>query len=271
MNSDLIDNVEANRKPLVLVIIFCSVLFYSSNVNHIYKSIVDTLSGMESVLLATVGLSIFSFIIKPKNMIFWIAAGLVMGGICMHYEDSYSSLPRAFLDSVIFISVYFYASRYFNPDLDQDMMRPGMSSFPFGKRIAHLAPLLPTLLWPINRAWYHFWGPYGALLTHRGVSHWPIIGTYTRVFYIGSMLFLIDYLLLKYGYPSIGVAGVFRDKGFFGLLAQVTSFDFILLISPIILSDINHFIVDAFDSARKGSRFCPYGLKRGLIVRTFMR
>ena len=34
-----------------------------------------------------------------------------------------------------------------------------------------------------GRLWVAYWAAYGSFFTHRGVSHWPIIGTMTRAAY----------------------------------------------------------------------------------------
>lgn len=35
----------------------------------------------------------------------------------------------------------------------------------------------------LGRLWLAYWAPYSWLLSHRGISHWPIIGTATRAAY----------------------------------------------------------------------------------------
>ena len=41
--------------------------------------------------------------------------------------------------------------------------------------------------------WQLFWYPYSRLFAHRGLSHFPVIGTLTRVVYIG----IIPYLVMR--------------------------------------------------------------------------
>lgn len=36
--------------------------------------------------------------------------------------------------------------------------------------------------------WLMLWYPYARVFKHRGVSHWPIVGTLTRVLYLGVLL-----------------------------------------------------------------------------------
>ena len=37
---------------------------------------------------------------------------------------------------------------------------------------------------PLGVAWQAFWCPYSTAMKHGGVSHWPVIGTLTRVAYL---------------------------------------------------------------------------------------
>jgi len=37
----------------------------------------------------------------------------------------------------------------------------------------------------IGAAWYALWWPYARMFRHRGVSHWLVIGTLTRLLYLG--------------------------------------------------------------------------------------
>lgn len=62
-----------------------------------------------------------------------------------------------------------------SPDLDL----PGLTlaetvwkrlPFPFGQLLSGF--------------WYTLWLPYATLLRHRGVSHWPLLGTLTRIVYL---------------------------------------------------------------------------------------
>lgn len=46
-----------------------------------------------------------------------------------------------------------------------------------------------------GRLWLAYWAPYGAYMSHRGLSHAPVIGTFTRVFYVVWPVFLLSYLL----------------------------------------------------------------------------
>ena len=44
----------------------------------------------------------------------------------------------------------------------------------------------------LGRLWVAYWAPYGSMMTHRGISHAPVIGTLTRALY--SFWWLIPWL-----------------------------------------------------------------------------
>lgn len=56
------------------------------------------------------------------------------------------------------------------PDLDLNGSKPG------AKLLSSITPML-------GLAHNLYWYPYGLLFKHRGVSHWPFIGTATRLLY----------------------------------------------------------------------------------------
>lgn len=155
--------------------------------------------------------------------------------------------------------VYLFASAFFQPDLDLDYSRPGMTTFPIGFPIKNrkIKSLLNVLLYPINRIWYYFWHPYGQALTHRGISHYPIIGTFTRFFYIQIFIWIYE-LLFKA--QTINLLN-FVYEGFFSFNKL-----WIILILPVFISDIIHFLVDYYDSIKNGTRFSSYAHKPGIIL-----
>jgi uncharacterized metal-binding protein len=61
------------------------------------------------------------------------------------------------------------------PDLDQE----GLSSFEQG---------LIRRTWGLGFLWCLATYPYARLFRHRGISHWPLIGTLTRLIYFGGPL-----------------------------------------------------------------------------------
>ena len=49
--------------------------------------------------------------------------------------------------------------------------------------------------------WRLFWLPYGKLSHHRGMSHWPIIGTLIRAVYIIIPIIIIAIIIIQLGLP----------------------------------------------------------------------
>jgi uncharacterized metal-binding protein len=183
--------------------------------------------------------------------------GLILG------QDFYQSIIRA----MIFVFLYAFASAFIQPDLDQSVSRPGRTTFPLGQfKNTNLGENLFNILYPLNRIWYYFWHPYGLLLTHRGISHWPILGTLTRAGYIlgiawglGHFLpfvhfgFIIDYLKLYF--PTE------YNRTHFAALS-IFWFSFVC---PFFVSDVVHFLIDFFDSIRNNTRFGSYAHEPGAL------
>lgn len=48
----------------------------------------------------------------------------------------------------------------------------------------------------LGRLWLAYWSPYSWILSHRGLSHWPVIGTATRAVYAFWWLGWFGYLEL---------------------------------------------------------------------------
>ena len=171
--------------------------------------------------------------------------------------------------SLISSIIYFYVSRFFQPDLDQTPHRPGKYSFPISIEAINLiagfvnivigikkyrtVELCLTFIRPISFAWYIIWEPYALLLTHRGISHWPIIGTLTRIWYLSLVCYIPGFeYLFEYFRPF--------------LLLDLSNKEYILYyVSPIYLSDIVHISVDFFESKIKGYDFCVPRNERGYI------
>lgn len=177
---------------------------------------------------------------------------------------------------------YIWSSRFFQPDLDHDTNRPGKGTFPFGETVtkslsaflkalylplfkraksAHYANItVYGLLTPISTVWFYFWAPYAFLLTHRGMSHWPIIGTLTRIWYIHGAVLFIE-LLFQVQLPSVlnAIESFYFWKGLTPL--------FFIVCAPVYISDIFHSAGDMVESITKGYSFCPPAIKRGLIAK----
>lgn len=186
----------------------------------------------------------------------------------------------AFLGSL----VYIWCSRFFQPDLDHELNRPGKTTFPFGetatkatsaflkhlylpifkrKNSAHYAnATVYGILAPISTLWFYFWAPYATLLTHRGLSHWPIIGVLTRVYYIHFFVLTLE-VMFQTKFPAI--TAVLESFYFWKGLST----NFVIICVPIFISDIFHSAGDGVESIIKGNSFCPPGIKRGLLSKLF--
>lgn len=95
---------------------------------------------------------------------------------------------------IILVTLGNLAGLFIEPDLDQEMVTSSEW------RVVKLLGPLPGSIWSA------FWMPYAMLMKHRGMSHWPIIGTLTRALYllvpavvvsivaVGHALWVWDYL-----------------------------------------------------------------------------
>lgn len=193
---------------------------------------------------------------------------------------------RSSEDYIYFLLIYILASRFYNPDLDHRVNRPGMLHFPLGKKtmeflmrlsnqggILRVLEIIIQIQKVITKIWYFTWLPLSLLITHRGILHWPIIGVIVRNLYIVAVIFVLNVFLL-----SLGIKGLEQPLNFIIAISELfLSFDlnsrlFFCLSLPVYIADINHSAVDAFDSLRNGRRFCPAGddaIPPGLIYRIF--
>jgi len=64
---------------------------------------------------------------------------------------------------------------FLSPDYDQEMIV-------WGKWKIYKA--LPPITYLLGAIWIAYWMPYALLMKHRGLSHWPILGTLTRLIYL---------------------------------------------------------------------------------------
>lgn len=165
---------------------------------------------------------------------------------------------------------YMWASTFFQPDLDVDVYRPGHHTFPFGTSIKRikLGSILVDLFKPLTWLWRIMWHPYGALFTHRGMGHWPIIGVWLRCYWFYIWLLFFEAIFMYFGhYPKflsylfIWVDSFFPWKPGFGSLG------FFMFCFPVYLGDIFHSAVDLLEAYKKGVPFCPPALKRGLLMK----
>jgi uncharacterized metal-binding protein len=98
-----------------------------------------------------------------------LALSLVCLGL-IHYGQSPSNITS-------FALAFSYSTLFLHPDLDL-------------ARETKLFSLKGLLALP-------FW-PYSLLFHHRGISHWPIIGTLTRLAYAATILWLIHWPIPHY-------------------------------------------------------------------------
>lgn len=176
---------------------------------------------------------------------------------------------------IISLFVYIFSSMFFQPDLDQHPNKPGKETFPLGTYLFPIVSgvfasilmigvkrarrLLYCLLWPINRFWFYLWMPYGVLLTHRGISHLPIIGVMTRIYYLKALFYFMNF------YPVIDF-NHFLDNFFFWDLRGSYK-NFIIFCLPVFVSDFFHILVDFIESKVKGFDFCPPKIPRGWMAK----
>lgn len=166
---------------------------------------------------------------------------------------------------------YCYCSAYFQPDLDQFDKRPGMNDFPFGGIIANrfrFGKFLKSISWPITKAWYYLWDPFGQLFTHRGVVHWPILGVWLRVGYLYGCYFVFEILMSRLGLyrPSMRVIEQWL-LAFFPWSKSFATIGFYVFCLPVYLADMFHSAVDLFESYKKGTPFCSPQQKKGIIYK----
>lgn len=159
---------------------------------------------------------------------------------------------------IISVGIYAFSSAFFQPDLDQKINRPGRKSFPWGSLVKiDLFNQINKITYPVSVFWYYFWLPYGHLLTHRGISHWPIIGTYTRILYLYFWYFLFKTFLFEV--ENLEIFFSFFYKSDFSLF-------WVVFATPIFLSDIIHLLVDMADSLRKNTPFQSYAQEPGILL-----
>ncbi|WP_141733742.1 hypothetical protein [Oligoflexus tunisiensis] len=107
-----------------------------------------------------------------------------------------------------YAAFYAYCCRYLNPDLDVRGNRCGARTAPLGflthglrrMRLRLLLRLVKPFQFVLNIMHNLIWAPFGYLFTHRGILHWPLIGTWLKA----SWLFLLVAPWLHYkGYDLL--------------------------------------------------------------------
>jgi uncharacterized metal-binding protein len=183
--------------------------------------------------------------------------------------------PRAPLGGALPLTLYStlfycYCSTFFQPDLDQDVYRPGKSGFPLGTTISRSGAgrFVRWATWPINRAWYYLWDPFGALFTHRGSVHWPVIGVWLRVLYLYAWYIFFEAIAMRLGIysPKMRIFELWC-QAFFPWARGFGTVGFYVFCLPVFIADMFHSGVDLFESYKKGNAFCPQTMKKGMVYR----
>ena len=75
-----------------------------------------------------------------------------------------------------------FGTYFADPDLDHDSLT----------RTETRIRRIPVLGRPLHLLFVAFWYPYARMSKHRGPSHWPVVGTLSRLGYIIVMLVLLN-------------------------------------------------------------------------------
>ena len=197
---------------------------------------------------------------------------------------------------------YFLGSYWFSPDLDHIDNRPGKHSFPIkplvkimrnislnGGRAGRLMVAVPLVFCEVfhgtlNILWRMAWQPFASAVTHRGIIHWPLIGTLLKWYWVAVILYLVSMASryipandLSAAVSSWNVGDLLpvvprdfltSDRSLFGSLffgsrwTQASNFAV-----GLISADLTHIMVDMWDS--RGRSFLPPAIiaPRGLLYR----
>ncbi len=178
-----------------------------------------------------------------------------------------------------FVLSYIFASKWFSPDLDIRVNRPGKGSFPFrfviktlskskrslpafiGRPLYLLGLSLEPFHFVINKIWNFIWTPFGQLFTHRGAVHWPIYGAQLRILWVFLIYWTVGTFVeffTKIDVPLVSgtiLSDAFGRKGLYS--AIISSKPALFAWIAIMVSDVCHSSIDAWDSLKKGSKFVP--------------
>ena len=197
--------------------------------------------------------------------------------------DKYFRVPLNLKTMIIFISIYIYSSRFYQPDLDHKSNRPGKAHFPLGKKLSVFLMKYKTSYFSyvficlsqtqmlLARLWYITWTPFTFFVTHRGATHIPIFGTIIRTLYLCMVFVIIRKILIQTG-TDFGVDALNNVIHYLKALALIGAKDsyFALYCMPVYIADIIHQSVDLYDSKRRGYSYCPTPKEEwGLVKRLF--
>ena len=110
---------------------------------------------------------------------------------------------------IIFTSCFIYASLFMNPDLD----------LAYKFKLLSLRGLLGFPFWL-----------YSFFFRHRGISHYPILGTLSRLLWLGGFLYLGYFIFFSIESPTL-LFFDYREEFFYG-------------IGAIFLADLCHLALD---------------------------
>lgn len=212
----------------------------------------------------------------------WLLSPLYFGVVYFILKYQYPNVPNFSPSNSFFgliplclLSTWFYcySSTFFQPDLDGDW-RPGQKGFPLGKWVFKYpwGNTAMFILKPVNRSWFYMWHLYSRLITHRGMSHWPVIGAWTRAAYVYIHIIFINYLLIKFSlmnYESMWIL-YWLEKwtlSFFPWNDEFGTAGFYLFTFPVFLADIMHSLVDYLEARAKGNPFVPSLARKGWIYK----
>jgi|GEM_PF-6625021 len=186
----------------------------------------------------------------------------VIAGVSILASRGLPQTVTEFMTWLSYAGFYAYCCRYLNPDLDVRGNRCGARTAPIGfltfglkkARLKFFSLLLQPLHYVLNFLHNLIWSPFGYLFTHRGILHWPLIGTLLKA----SWLFLLCAPLLYHR------------------LIDLTQAYLWLLQSPWILiwafADFSHIISDILIAIiQKRKSFVPPATiaPRGLFMKIF--
>ena len=120
-------------------------------------------------------------------------------------------------DYVVFSLAFAYGTLFMSPDLD----------------LAHKIKLFSIrgfLTLPFRT--------YALVFKHRGVSHWPLVGTMSRVLWLFLYFVLIAFLFFKFE----------STMSSFGEYLQLYQIEILFALGALALADISHILVDKVTS-----------------------
>lgn len=237
------------------------------------------------------------------NMVF-MAAGLLFTSLSWGVGRATSSSSTDFNQLLLITAGYFFGSYWLSPDLDHIENRPGKFSFPIkpllkilrhihgtGGRAGRVLFAVPLALAEVfhgtlNAVWRMMWQPFASMVTHRGIIHWPVIGTLLKWYWIAVLAYAISKLCILIPQTlspnwvhAINIQDmlpisprefVSSPRSLFGSLFSLSfrsGSSFVAL--GLVAADLTHIAVDAWDS--RGRNFVPPAIiaPRGIFFKIF--